>query len=102
MKLRQQIFNDISDSGRSIHELARSIALLTPESSSLFPASNNFYLRSEFCAPESGTFYLSSFLGDFNDTFPYKDWQNWPWYAKAIALLLSGGCEESDKLFGEY
>lgn len=102
MKHREEIFNTVRESGRSIHELSRNIALLTPEDSDLFGASNNFYLRTGFGPPEVETFYLSLYMEDFSDTFPQDDFENWPWYAKAIALLISGGCKESDELFGEY
>lgn len=102
MRLRQEIFDSIERNGRNIHELSRNIALLTPEDSDLFPASNNFYLRTGFGPPEADIFYLSVYMEDFDDYFKREDWKDWPWYAKAIALLISGGRQESDEIFGEY
>ena len=99
MKHREDIYNQISYNGRDIRELARYIALLTPEDSDILPAVINFAQRTDFGPPETHLIYLAFFMEDFSDVFEQDEFKTWPWWAKSIALMISGGCKESDEIF---
>lgn len=105
MKLREQIYSHHGDNPRDSHQLAMSLILLIPESDiEATAAAQSLWDRLSFGPgpPENHVFYLDIFIEDLAEVYPEDEFESWPWYMKAVALLVSGGSKESDELFGVY